>query len=152
MSRTERIREVPRLPLELNYFTERAAAGWRLVSLEWERDVPGDTPRQEPTAARKLSPVPYGLRVSDDCLHLEENPLEMQVLKMMMEFIVQDFTLSRIATELNRRDLRTREGAPWTQVSVFQMLTRVIEVAPEIHPSAEWAERRKLISQVAWNS
>ena len=147
MSRTERIREAARSPLQLDYFTERAAAGWRLVALEWERDVPGEL---EP--ARKLAPVPYGLRVSDDCLHLEENPLEMQVLKMMMEFIVQDYPLTRIATELNHRDLRTRDGAPWTQVSVFQMLTRVIEVAPQVHPTEEWAERRKQISQIAWNS
>ncbi len=147
MAYTERIREAARFPLELGYFTERASAGWRLVALEWERDLPGEL---EPV--RKLAPVPYGLRVSDDCLHLEENPLEMQVLKMMMEFIVQDFSLSRIAAELNRRDLRTREGAAWTQVSVFQMLTRVIEVAPQVHSTEEWAERRKHLSQVAWNS
>jgi len=147
MARTERLREAARSPLELSYFTDRAAAGWRLVALEWERDIPGET---EPV--RKLAPVPYGLRVSDDCQHLEENPLEKQVLKMMMEFIVQDFTLSKIAVELNRRDLRTREGAPWTQVTVFQMLTRVIEVAPQVHPSEDWIERRKHLTQVAWNS
>jgi hypothetical protein len=147
MARTERIREAAGSPLELDYFTKRATAGWRLVSLEWERDIPGD-----PEPVRRLEPVPYGLRVSDDCLHLEENPLEMQTLKMMMEFIVQDFTLSHIATELNRRDLRTREGAQWTQVSVFQMLTRVIEVAPQVHSSEDWAERRMRLSQVAWNS
>jgi recombinase len=147
MPRTERIREAARSPLELGYFTERAAAGWRLIALEWERDVPGEA---EP--ARKLAPVPYGMRVSDDCQHLEENPLEMQTLKMMMEFIVQDFTLSRIANELNRRDLRTREGTPWNQVSVFQMLTRVIEVAPQVHSSEDWAERRKHLAQIAWNS
>jgi Recombinase len=152
MPRTERIREAAHSPLELDYFTQRAAAGWHLVALEWEREVPGDAPEPEAAPARKLSPVPYGLRVSDDCQHLEENPLEMQVLKMMMEFIVQDFTLSRIAAELNRRDLRTRDGAPWTQVSVFQMLTRVIEVAPQIHSGDDWAERRKQLAQVAWNS
>ena len=148
MARTERIREAATSPLQLNYFTDRASAGWRLVAVEWEREVPSEV--AEP--ARKLAPVPYGLRVSDDCLHLEENPLEMQVLKMMMEFIVQDFTLSRIATELNRRDLHTREGTPWTQVSIFQMLTRVIEVAPQIHTSEDWAERRKHLAQIAWNS
>jgi len=147
MPRIERIRETARTPLELGYFTERAAAGWRLVALEWEREVPGEI---EP--ARRLAPVPYGLRVSDDCQHLEENPLEMQVLKMMMEFIVQDFSLSRIASELNRRDLRTRDGALWSQVSVFQMLTRVIEVAPQIHPTEDWAERRKHLAPIAWNS
>jgi hypothetical protein len=147
MARTERVREAAGSSLALDYFTKRAAEGWRLVALEWERDVAG-----EPEPSRKLAPVPYGMRVSDDCLHLEENPLEMQTLKMMMEFIVQDFTLSRIALELNQRDMRTREGMPWNQVSVFQMLTRVIEVAPQVHSSEDWAERRKRLSQVAWNS
>lgn len=152
MPRTERLREAAHSPLELDYFTTRAAAGWRLVALEWERELPGEAPDEDQAPARRLSPVPYGLRVSDDCLHLEENPLEMEVLKMMMEFIVQDFTLSRIAMELNHRDLRTRDGVPWTQVSVFQMLTRVIEVAPQIHSSHDWTERRKHLTQVAWNS
>ena len=151
MGKIERLREVARSPLELNYFTERAAAGWRLVALEWEREVPSESPIQ-PQPLQRFTPVPYGLRVADDCQHLEENPLEMQVLKMMMEFIVQDYPLSRIADELNRRDLRTREGQPWTQVTVFEMLTRVIEVAPQVHPSEDWAERRKHLVRVPWNS
>ena len=151
MSRTERLREAAKSPLELSYFTERAAAGWRLVALEWEREVSGDAPADSPRHER-LTPVPYGLRVSDDCLHLVENPLEMQVLKLMMEGIVQDFPLSGIADELNRRDLRTREGHAWTQVSVFQMLTRVIDVASQVHPSEDWAERRKRLDRVPWNS
>ena len=151
MGRTERVREAAKSPLELNYFIERAAAGWRLVALEWEREVVGDAP-PEAAPHEHLTPVPYGLRVSDDCLHLEDNPLEMQVLKLMMEGIVQDFPLSRIADELNRRDLRTREGHAWTQVSVFQMLTRVIDVGPQVHTSEDWAERRKRLERVAWNS
>ena len=151
MGKIERLREAAKSPLELNYFTERAAAGWRLVALEWEREVSGDASADAPRHQR-LTPVPYGLRVSDDCLHLEENPLEVQVLKLMMEGIVQDFPLSRIADELNRRDLRTREGHAWTQVSVFQMLTRVIELAPTVHSSEDWAERRKRLERVAWNS
>jgi Recombinase len=154
MGKIERVREAAKSPLELNYFTERAAAGWRLVALEWEREVPaaaGEPPSGAPPQ-QQLTPVPYGLRVSDDCLHLEENPLEAQVLKLMMEGIVQDFPLSRIADELNRRDLRTREGHAWTQVSVFQMLTRVIEIAPQVHSSEDWAERRKRLERVAWNS
>jgi len=150
MGRIERLREAAKSPLELDYFTERAAAGWRLVALEWEREVPGDAPGPAPHA--RLTAVPYGLRVSDDCLHLEENPFEMQVLKLMMEGIVQDFPLSRIADELNRRDLRTREGHAWTQVSVFQMLTRVIDIGPQVHTSEDWAERRKRLERVSWNS
>lgn len=147
MPKFERVREAARSSLQLDYFTERAEAGWKLVALEWEREIPGEA--QE--AARRLEPVPFGLRVAEDCMHLEENPLEMQILQVMMELIVRDFTLTRIAAELNRRELRTRDGAEWSTLSVFKMLPRVIEVAPQVHSSEDWAERRKQLSHIAWN-
>jgi hypothetical protein len=148
MARFERVREPVQFPLHLDHFTKRAEGGWRLVALEWERELPGES--QE--AARRLEPVPFGLRVAEDCMHLEENPLEMQILTAMMELMVRDFTLTRVAAELNRREFRTRDGAEWTPLSVFRTLPRVIEVAPQIHSSDDWAERRKQLSHIAWNS
>jgi hypothetical protein len=148
MARFERVREAVQSPLHLDYFTKRAEGGWRLVATEWEREIPGE----EQQAARRLEPVPYGLRVAEDCMHLEEHPLEMQILSVMMELIVRDFTLTRIAAELNRREFRTREGAEWSALSVFRTLPRVIEVAPQVHSSEDWAERRKQLSHIAWNS
>ena len=148
MARFERVREAVNAPLHLDYFTQRAATGWKLVAMEWERELPGD----EPAPSKRLEPVPYGLRVAEDCLHLEGNPLEMEVLSVMMELIVRDFTLSRIATELNRREFRTREGTEWSALVVFKTLPRVIEVAPQVHSSEAWAERRKQLAHIAWNS
>jgi len=148
MARFERVREAVSSPLQLDYFTKRGEGGWKLGALEWERELPGET--QE--AARRLEPVPFGLRVAEDCMHLEENPLEMEILQVMMELIVRDFTLTRIATELNRRQMRTRDGVEWSTLSVFKMLPRVIEVAPQVHSSEDWAERRKQLSHIAWNS
>ena len=148
MARFERVREAVKSPLHLEYFTQRAEAGWKLVSLEWEREVPGEVQERE----RRLEPVPYGLRVAEDCMHLEENPLEMQVLQVMMELIVRDFTLTRIAAELNLREFRTREGAEWSALSVFRTLPRVIDVAPQVHSSEDWAERRKQLTHIVWNS
>ena len=42
MAKTERIREAFDRPLDLSYLRERERAGWRLVGLEWEREVEGD--------------------------------------------------------------------------------------------------------------
>jgi hypothetical protein len=48
-----------------------------------------------------------------------------------------------VADGLNGQGLRTRTGAAWTQVAVFNMLPRLIQVAPQIFASAEWEDRRK---------
>jgi hypothetical protein len=61
----------------------------------------------------------------------------------MMELTIQDGPYSGIADELNRRGFRTRQGTPWTPVSVFQMLPRLIEAGPKIFHSEEWRARRR---------
>ena len=148
MTRFERVREAVQSPLRAEYFSKRAAEGWKLVALEWEREIPGDAH----DSRRRFEEVPFGLRVAEDCQHLEANPLEMQILSVMMELIVRDFTISSVAAELNRREFRTREGAQWSALSVFRTLPRMIEIAPHVHSSEDWAERRKHFSRIAWNS
>jgi hypothetical protein len=61
----------------------------------------------------------------------------------MMELIVQDYSITLVASELNKRRLRTRSGSAWTPVSVFNMLPRLIEVGPQIFTSDEWERRRQ---------
>ncbi len=136
--RTERIREEVKGLADPEYFQQKAEEGWRLVAVEWERDAEG-----EGGGARWLiEEVPYGLQVADDCLHLKDNPDEMRVLMLMMELIVQDCSISRVADELNKQGLRTRRGANWSAVSVFNMLPRLIEVGPRIFTSEEWVAKR----------
>jgi len=57
--------------------------------------------------------------------------------------IAGDHPLSRIAAELNHRSSRTRSGSEWTQLRIFQMLPRVIELGPEILSQREWSESKK---------
>ena len=126
-----------------SYFEERKAEGWRLVAVDWEREAPegsagGRVRREE---------VPYGLRVSDDCFHLEENPDEAECLTAMMELIVRDEPISQIAAGMNARGLRDRRGQPWTSVTVYRLLPRLIETGPHILSAAEWSERRQKIMQ-----
>jgi hypothetical protein len=117
----------------------RQREGWKLVALEWERDIEGDS--SNPLQVE----VPYGLRVASDCRHLEEDGDEMEALTLGMELLVSECPFTRIADELNRHGHRTREGTEWTPVLVFNLLPRLIEVGPRIFPTREWAERREKI-------
>ena len=138
MTKRERVREVPSGPLTPDYVSQKANDGWKLAAVEWEREV------EEPEGALSEE-VPYGLRVSADCTHLEENSAEKQALVLMMDLIVQDHPLSYVARELNLKGFRTREGQPWNQVAVFNMLPRLVDVGPKIFSSSEWEARRKRV-------
>ena len=139
MARVERIREVVTGSVDLEYMKKKTEAGWKLVAMEWRREIAGDE-KQESVIVEE---IPYGLRVASDCSRLEEDPDERAVLIRMMELIVQDYSLSLVASELNKAGLRTRSGSPWTPVSVFNMLPRLIEVGPRIFSSEEWEARRE---------
>lgn len=139
MARTERIREAVTAPIDADHMRQKAQAGWRLVALEWQRETPGEEPESETL----IQDVPYGLRVSSDCLHLVEDSDEKSALMMMMELIVRDDPFSQVASELNQRGFLTRSGSPWTPVSVFNMLPRLIEVGPKIFSSEEWESRKE---------
>jgi len=141
MAKTERIRELVRGPLDPEYVKQRSEAGWELVAVEWQRPAEGG--EQEP--ARSAADVPYGFQVAHNCLHLEENPSEMEALTLILELIVQDRSLSNMAETLNQRGFRTREGTKWSVVGVYNMLPRLIEVSPRIFAKEAWIERRKHI-------
>jgi len=140
MPKLERMRqEVPETfaPEEL---ARQAQQGWKLVAIEWEREIP------DSEASTRVEEVPFGLQVAKDAARLEPNPNEQEILFLMMELTVQDGPYFAIADELNRRGYRTREGFKWTAVSVFQMLPRLIEVGPKIFATREWQQRRPAAS------
>jgi hypothetical protein len=128
MAKIERIREVLSRPFDEGYFRTKLNEGWRLVAVHWEREVEGAALEQAP----RVEEVPYGLRVADDCLHLEENPVERRILELVLRLISTDKSMSQIAEELNHQGFLTRRGTAWTQTAVFNMLPRLIEAAPEI--------------------
>lgn len=140
MKKTERVRQVVSGPVEAAELQQQAEKGWKMVAIEWEREIevaedhlPGD--------------VPYGLQVAPEAQRLEENPAEREILVELLELLVEEGSYSRIAEEINRRGFRTREGARWTPVSIFEMLPRLIEVGPHVFRSAEWQKRRQLASK-----
>lgn len=151
MKKMEWIREALSVWPTTDYLRQREAAGWRLVAVEWEREVQVESA----ASSKELAPgeeIPYGTRVAGDCLHLEENPTEMQVLNQLAEMIVQDRSYNHMAQSLNDRSFRTRDGKPWTALAVFKLTPRLIEVAPRILSGAEWENRKRQLSRVTWNS
>ena len=136
MKQTQRVRQVIPNPQELPDLAAQTAKGWKLVALEWEREI-------ETTESDLPADIPFGLRVSADAQRLEENPEEREVLYALMELIVQEGSYARIADEINRRGFRTRQGTVWTPISVFEMLPRLIEVGPHVFHSEDWKKRRQ---------
>jgi len=142
MKKTERVRQVVSGPLGVADLKQQTEKGWKLVAMEWEREV---------DAAENQLPadVPFGLQMAPETQRLEENPVEREMLFLLMELIVQEGSYARIADEINRRGFRTRQGAEWSPVSVFEMLPRLIEVGPHVFQSPEWQRRRRHLSEEA---
>jgi hypothetical protein len=138
MAHFERIRDVVSGPMSPEIIQQRSAAGWQMVSIEWRRELPDS---ESPSEGAFSEDIPYGLRISEDCLRLEVHPVENHALMLMMELLGQDFSYSAIVSDLNEKGFRTRSGHPWTRVAVFNMMPRLIEVAPRLFHSAEWISK-----------
>jgi hypothetical protein len=145
MAKVERIRETVTGSVDLEYVRQKTEAGWKMVAIEWRREIAGDEVEQPVI----VEDIPFGLRISVDCSRLEEDPQERAVLVQMMDLIVQDYSITLTASELNKRGLRTRTGGFWTPVSIFKMLPRLIEVGPHIFCSDDWEARRERLLKMA---
>jgi hypothetical protein len=145
MARVERVRELVQGSVDPQHLKQREDAGWKLAALEWQRESEGGETRP---ADEMFEEVSYGLRVANDCLHLEQNPEEMHILMLMLDLIVQDHPLSRVASALNERGFTTRQGRRWSAVSVFNMLPRLIEAGPKIFSTEEWEARKGRLDRI----
>ena len=140
MKKTERVRQTVSGLLQADEIKQQAEKGWKLVAVEWEREV--DVAEDQLPAD-----VPFGLQIGAETQRLETNPAEREILFLIMELIVQEGSYARIADEINRRGFRTRSGERWTSVAVFEMIPRLIEVGPHVLRSAEWQKRRHNLAQ-----
>ena len=145
MAYFERIRDTVTAPVLDVVVRQRTAAGWQPVSIEWRRELPDS---ERPTEGAFAEEIPYGLRISDDCKRLELDPTENQALLQMMEALVQDFSFSSIASDLNEKGFRTRDGKRWNPVGIFNMIPRLIEVGPRLFSTEEWERRREKFARM----
>jgi len=145
MAHFERIRDVISGPFSEEILRQRTAAGWQIVSIDWRRELPDS---EKPVEGAWSEDIPYGLRISDDCQRLEIEPTEQQALMQMMEMLVQDFSFSSIASDLNEKGFRTRDGRRWSPVAIFNMIPRLIEVGPHLFSTDEWETRRQKFARM----
>lgn len=109
----------------------RAEEGWQPVAIEWRRAAPA--------AGESVRETPYGLVTRDGGFELRPDPVEEEALRLMLTMVIDDRnSLARVAEELNRRGLTTRRGESWSQSAVFNMLPRLIEMAPRFFGATEW--------------
>ena len=107
MAQKERIRETLSGLPTLEHLVERVEAGWKLVAIEWQREMAGAA---EPGERQVVEEIPYGLRVADDCTGLVESQTERQIIITALDMIVEDCPLSQVAAELNRLGHTTQIG------------------------------------------
>lgn len=135
----ERKRETVDGALSQEWLQTRLDEGWRPVAVEWERES-----SVSPIGASTVKiEIPFGLEIAPGGDGLQESALEMSVLRRILADLAEDRPLSEVAAALNGGGLAQRNGRPWTQSAVFELLPRVIEVAPEIYDSEAWRERRR---------
>lgn len=136
MPKMQRMRQPILGPFKLEQVQALREQGWTLIAMEWEREV-----SEEEMAEHAAAEVPFGLQVARGAL--QENSAETETMADMLELMIDEGPYWRIAEELNRRGHRTRRGTKWSSVSVFEMLPRLIEVAPRIFSSVGWQRRRQ---------
>lgn len=133
----ERVREPVSVESAADLIQTRTEDGWSLVALEWQR------PAESPSGTLQSVEVPFGLQVAQDFLHLEENPVEVEVMIMVLDLLVDDRPHRHIAEALNERGYRTRSGSPWSQTAVFDLMPRIVEAAPDIFGTDDWRSLRR---------
>ena len=93
---------------------------------QWEREVIGERTREalahKKAQGQRIGTVPFGYALGDDGRTLVQRPEEQATVILLREYRAAGFSLRAIATELNRRGLRTRSGVAWRHEYVRNLL------------------------------
>lgn len=73
----------------------------------------------------RVGHIPFGFRLSDDGVHLEENKEEQSILSQLQELIASGLSTRQIADELNRRQSFNRGKSKWNHGSVHRIRMRL---------------------------
>tara|TARA_R100000655_G_scaffold333_3_gene1387 strand:+ start:367 stop:1047 length:681 start_codon:yes stop_codon:yes gene_type:complete len=107
----------------------RSAAGRMVLKLlsvvsEWEREAIGE--RTKAAMQHKKSRgefcggtrAPYGYRLADDGIHIEEHPGEQEVLEVIRELRGEGLSLRKIAKVLAGKGFKTRKGNQFSATQI----------------------------------
>ena len=93
---------------------------------QWEREAIAERTREALQAKRargeRTGNIPYGYQLAEDGTHLEQEPEEQRILRLIRRRRKDGLTLRAIADELNGRGIRTRKGGEWKHQYVANLL------------------------------
>ena len=107
------------------------AAGRLMLNLltvvaQWERETISErisTAMQHmKSEGKRVGTIPYGMRLADDEIHLEEDPGEQAILALIARKRAEGLSLRKLAAWLNDRQI-TNRGRPWNHTSVRTKLS-----------------------------
>jgi site-specific DNA recombinase len=70
----------------------------------------------------RLGAIPYGSKLSQDGIHLEELPEEQIVIKCIRGYAKKGMSMREIAKKLNEKNILTKEGKAWTHRQIGRIL------------------------------
>lgn len=74
---------------------------------------------------KPISRTPYGFDLTPDRKHLVENKAEQRTIKLMIKLRKQGLSYTKIAQELDKREIPTKRGCPkWDQSSINSLIKR----------------------------
>ena len=93
---------------------------------QWEREAIGertrDAMRHMKSKLEFVGNAPYGFRQAADKRHVEPEPGEQAILERIHRLRKSGKPLRKIANQLNRLQIRTRQGSPWRHEYVARLL------------------------------
>jgi site-specific DNA recombinase len=93
---------------------------------QWEREAIGertrDAMRHKKAKLEFVGNAPYGYRQTADKRHVEPEPGEQAILERIHRLRNTGKSLRKIADQLNRLEIRTRQGSPWRHEYVARLL------------------------------
>src|ERR1017187_3863960 len=93
---------------------------------QWEREAIGertrDAMRHKKSKLEYIGNAPYGFRLAADGKHVEPEPGEQAILERIQRLRKTGKSLRKIADELNRNGILTRQGSPWRHEYVVRLL------------------------------
>ena len=99
---------------------------------QWEREAIGERTRDamqhKIRNGQWIGNAPYGYKVGEDGINLKPEPQEQDVIRHMRHLRDKGKSLRGIATELNRKESRTRQGGAWRHEYVARVLSRSMVV------------------------
>ena len=93
---------------------------------QWEREAIGertrDAMRHKKSKLEFVGNAPYGFRLAADKRHVEPEPGEQAILERIQRLRKSGKSLRKIAEQLNRMKIRTRQGSRWRHEYVARLL------------------------------